>query len=32
LMKESGKQVIEDGSATIDNAKDAVRNLIQRDK
>lgn len=29
LMKEEGKQVVEDGSATIDNAKDAVKDAVK---
>ena len=32
LLKHTGKQVAEDGSATIDNAKDAVKDLLKRDK
>ena len=30
LMKEAGKQVVEDGSASIDNAKDAVKDLLKK--
>ena len=30
LLKQAGKQVVEDGSATIDNAKDAVKDLLKK--
>ena len=32
LFKHTGKQVAEDAGATIDNAKDAVKDLLKRDK
>ena len=30
LLKQAGKQVVEDGSATMDNAKDAVKDLLKK--
>ena len=30
LLKRAGKQVVEDGSATVDNAKDAVKDLLKK--
>ncbi len=32
LLKQSGKQVVEDASATTDNAKDAVKGLLRRNQ
>ena len=32
LLKQAGKQVVEDGSATVDNAKDAVKDLLKKSK
>jgi conjugal transfer mating pair stabilization protein TraG len=30
LLKQSGKQVVDDGEASIDNAKDAVKELLRK--
>ena len=32
LLKQSGKQVVDDGEATIDNAKEAVRGLLRKNE
>ena len=32
LLKQSGKQVVDDGEASIDNAKEAVKGLLQKNE